>query len=85
MSNLTYEEAKKRFYEIREEVKKLQMEAEQLLIAHQDQAKPLGKGKCDHFSSCHCESYYHSGEPGVCGRISKDIYCGHYASEHAFD
>ena len=84
MTNLNYEDAKKRFSEIREEIKKLQLEAEQIILAHQDRVKPEGRGKCDHFDKCHCEKYYESGTPAVCGSIYKDTYCGHYASEHAF-
>lgn len=84
MTNLNYEDAKKRFSEIREEIQKLQLEAEQIILAHQGQVKPEGYGKCAHNDRCHCEGYYHSGTPGVCGKISKDIYCGHYASEHEF-
>jgi len=85
MANLNYEDAKKRFYEIREEIKKLQLEAEQIILAHQDQVKPEGYGKCAHYNTCHCERYYHgNGGPGVCGSIYKDTWCGHYASEHEF-
>jgi len=84
MTHLNYEDARKRFYEIREEIMKLQLEAEQIILAHQGQVMPDGDGKCDHHAVCHCEGYYSSGTPAVCGKISKDIYCGHYASEHAF-
>ena len=84
MTNLKYEDAKKRFSEVREEIKKLQLEAEKIILAHQDQFKPEGRGQCDHYDSCHCERYYSSGTPAVCGSIYKDTYCGHYASEHAF-
>lgn len=81
MTKLNYEDAKKRFSEIREEIQKLQLEAEQILLAHQGSE---GQGKCDHYDRCHCEKYYHGGTPGVCGSIYKDTYCGHFASEHAF-
>jgi hypothetical protein len=85
MAQLNYHDAKKRFEAIREEINKLQLEAEQLLLAHQGQGGPEGRGKCDHYDKCHCEKYYHgNGGPGVCGSIYKDTWCGHYASEHAF-
>ncbi len=84
MTPLNYQDAKKRFSEIREEIKKLQLEAEQLILAHQGQAGPEGRGKCAYYDRCHCEKYYHGGTPGVCGSIYKDTYCGHYASDHAF-
>lgn len=84
MTDLNYHEAKKRFAEIQKEIKALQLEAEKLLLAHQGQGGPKGYGKCDHYDRCHCEKYYPSGEPAVCGSIYKDTWCGHYASEHAF-
>ncbi|MBK7383894.1 MAG: hypothetical protein IPI81_11285 [Flavobacteriales bacterium] len=84
MTDLTYQDAKKRFDEIREEIKKLQLEAEQIMLAHQGQDKPLGKGQCAYHDRCHCEEYHSSGEPAVCGSIYKDTWCGHYASDHAF-
>lgn len=85
MTQLTYHDAKKRFAEIREEINKLQLEAEQILLEHQDQSKAEGQGQCAHYEKCHCEKYYHgNGGPGVCGSIYKDTWCGHYASEHAF-
>lgn len=84
MTDRNYQVDKKRFHEIREEIKKLQLEAEQIILAHQGQARPEGEGKCDHYDRCHCEKYYPSGEPAVCGSIYKDTWCGHYASEHAF-
>ncbi len=84
MANLNYEDAKKRFYEIREEIMKLQLEAEQLILAHQDQANPEGYGKCDHFDWCGCEKYHDSPVPAVCGTYRNGYECGHYASEHAF-
>lgn len=84
MTHLHYEDAKKRFYEIREEIKKLQLEAEQIILAHQDQAKPEGYGKCDHYDSCLCDKYHNSTTPAVCGTYRNGNECGHYASEHAF-
>lgn len=84
MENLNYEDAKKRFYEIREEIKKLQLEAEQLILAHQDQANPEGYGKCEHFDWCGCDKYHDSPVPAVCGTYRNGYECGHYASEHAF-
>jgi hypothetical protein len=84
MENLNYEDARKRFYEIREEIKKLQLEAEQLILAHQDQANPEGYGKCEHFDWCGCDKYHDSPVPAVCGTYRNGYECGHYASEHAF-
>lgn len=84
MENLTYEDARKRFYAIREEIKKLQLEAEQLILAHQDQANHEGYGKCDHFDWCKCDKYHNSETPAVCGTFRDGYQCKHYASEHAF-
>ncbi len=84
MAPLNYHDAKKRFAEIREEIKKLQLEAEQILLAHQDQARPEGYGKCDHYDRCGCDQYHNSTTPAVCGTYRNGYECGHYASEHAF-
>ncbi len=84
MTTLNYQDARKRFAEIREEIKKLQLEAEQLLLAHKDQAKAEGYGKCDHFDQCGCDGYHDSTTPAVCGTYRDGYECGHYASEHAF-
>ena len=85
MTDRNYQDDKKRFSEIREEIKKLQLEAEQLLLAHQDQDRPAGYGKCDHFDRCGCDKYHHSPTtPAVCATYRDGYECGHYASEHAF-
>lgn len=84
MTNPNYEAAKKRFYEIREEIKKLQVEAEQIILAHQGQDKTEGYGKCDHYDRCRCDKYHNSTTPAVCGTNRDGYKCGHYASEHAF-
>jgi hypothetical protein len=84
MAILNYEDARKRFYEIREEIMKLQIEAEQIILAHQDQANPEGYGKCDHFDWCKCDKYHNSETPAVCGTFRDGYQCKHYASEHAF-
>jgi hypothetical protein len=84
MAPLNYQDAKKRFNEIREEVKKLQLEAEQILLAHQGQAGPEGRGQCEHYDSCGCDGYHNSTTPAVCGTYRNGRECGHYASEHAF-
>jgi hypothetical protein len=84
MTTLNFQDAQKRFAEIREEIKNLQLEAEQLLLAHQGQDRPAGYGKCDHFDSCGCDIYNNSTVPAVCGTYRNGRECGHYASEHAF-
>lgn len=84
MTPLNYHDAQKRFAEIREEIKKLQLEAEQLLLAHQGQGGPEGYGKCDHYDRCGCDKYHNSTKPAVCGTYRDGYECGHYASEHAF-
>ena len=84
MTPPNYEDAKKRFYEIREEIMKLQLEAEQILLAHQGQSMSEGYGKCDHFDRCGCDKYHDSTKPAVCGTYRDGYECGHYASEHAF-
>lgn len=84
MTTLNYQDAKKRFEEIRKEIKQLQLEAEQLLLAHQGQGGPEGRGKCEHYDRCGCEIYHDSPSPAVCGTYRNGRECGHYASEHAF-
>ena len=84
MSDLNFQDARKRFAEIREEIKKLQLEAEQLLLAHQDQDRPAGYGKCDHFDRCGCDKYHDSEVPAVCGTYRDGYQCKHPPSEHAF-
>jgi len=80
MTQMNYDTAKKRFTEIREEIMKLQLEAEQLVIAFQDHPRPEGEGKCTYYYTCGCQGYVSGGAPAVCNRS----HCGHYASEHEF-
>ena len=63
---------------IRAEIQKLNLEAEQILLANTD-PHPQGRGACQ-YNVCPCASYVSGGAPGICNRSR----CGHPASSHAF-
>ncbi|MCB2201268.1 hypothetical protein KQH26_00720 [bacterium] len=72
---------KKRFEEIKQKIKELNLEAEKILIGNADSIKPDGYGRCEYNRfTCSCNSYVHGDQPGHCGRS----HCGHPASYHAF-
>lgn len=71
--------AKARFLEIKDTVKKLNIEAEALLLKIKEEEHAEGWGPCENWL-CKCGGYQSGGNPGVCA----NPYCGHTASEHKF-
>lgn len=71
--------AKARFLEIKETVKKLNIEAEALLLKIKEEEHTEGRGECDAWF-CKCGGYQSGGDPGICA----NHYCGHTAAQHRF-
>lgn len=81
--DMSVEDDRKRLEEIKKQVDELNLEAEKILLANQNEGEntPEGYGRCEYNRFvCACNSYVHGDQPGHCGRT----HCGHAASYHAF-